>query len=132
METNSVLSTMRNASTLLKNVDNELYRPKDDSVTLCTCQLTKNAVMGFLKSYLAQHKVEPYSSSLENLLSECYRIDRSFNNIQLSSFDCEGDDTGGGYCLDGNKVSECFSQAKLIEAFVLSKMKISKEELNIS
>jgi len=132
MDTNPVLYSLRNASSLLRNADRELLRPEEDSVMLCACQCTKNAVIGFLKSFLAENRVDNSSNSIEKLLAECRRLEPAFNSIQLNCFSCRTEEATDCYCLDVNKVSECFTQAKSVEEFVLAGLKISREDLNNS
>src|ERR1035441_8992288 len=109
MNTNSNHDSLRSASSLLRVANKELHRPKEDSVTLCACQSTKNAVMKFLESYLKTKNVKNYSKhSLEDILSECSKVDRGFKSIDISCFECKasGANCEKDYCLDVNKVSE--------------------------
>jgi hypothetical protein len=129
MNTNPVLNSLRNASSLLRDADRELLRPEEDSVILCACQSTKNAVKGFLKTFLAENQVDNSSNSLEKLLEECRRLEPAFNNIQLNCFDCKTEEATDCYCLDINTVSKCFTEAKSVEEFVLAGLKISREDL---
>jgi|ERR1035437_3302745 hypothetical protein len=132
MNTNPILDSLHNASSLLRIANNELYRPSEDSVTLCACQSTKNAVMGFLQSYLTEKKVQSISkNSLESLLAECCKVDPGFRSIDISCFGCKTHDENctGDYCLDTKKVSECFAKAKVVEEFVLAKLKVNPKDL---
>ena len=129
MKTNPVFHSLRNASSLLRDADKELLRPEEDSVMLCACQSTKNAVKGFLRSFLAVNLVDNSSNSLEKLLEECCRLEPAFNNIQLNCFDCRTEEATDCYCLDRNTVSKCFIEAKSVEELVLAGLKISSEDL---
>jgi hypothetical protein len=132
MNTQPILHSLRNASSLLRIANNELYRPSEDTVTLCACQSTKNAVIEFLRSYLTEKKVKSISkNSLENLLSECCKADAGFKSIDISCFGCKAEDEScsGAYCLDVKKVSECFAKAKVVEEFVLAKLKVNPKDL---
>lgn len=132
MNTNTTLDALRNASSLLRIANKELYRPSEDAVTLCACHSTKNAVIEFLKSYLTEKKVKSFSNySLENLLSECTKVDSGFRNIDISCFGCKTQDENClvSYCLEVNKVSECFAKAKVVEEFVLAKLKVNPKDL---
>jgi|ERR1039458_1957412 hypothetical protein len=132
MNTNSIHDSLRNASSLLRVANKELYRPKEDSVTLSACQSTKNAVMKFLESYLTEKKVKNFSkSTLENLLAECCKVDPGFKSIDISCFGCKTYDENciADYCLEVKKVSECFAKAKVVEEFVLAKLKINPKDL---
>src|ERR1035437_3267766 len=120
MNTNPIMNSLRSASSLLRVADKELYRPSEDSVTICACQSTKNAVTTFLESYLTEKKVKSFSrSTLENLLAECCKVDHGFKSIDISCFGCKTHDKNcaGDYCLDVKKVSECFARAKVVEEF---------------
>lgn len=132
MNTNPILDSLRNASSLLRIANNELYRPSEDSVTLCACQSTKNAVVKFLESYLIEKKVKNISqNSLEELLSQCCNVDSGFKSIDISCFGCKTQDGNceEGYCLEVNKVSQCFAKAKVVEEFVLAKLKVNPKDL---
>lgn len=127
MNTNSVLASLHTASFLLRIANKELCRPSEDTVTLCVCQSTRNAVIEFLQSYLTEKKIKKITNnSLENLLSECCKIDRGFKSINISCFGCKTQNKNceSEYCLDVKKVSECFECAKVIEEFVLAKLKV--------
>ncbi|MBI4945654.1 MAG: hypothetical protein HY840_04550 [Bacteroidetes bacterium] len=132
MNTNPILDSLRNASSLLRIANNELYRPSEDTVLLCTCQSTKNAVIEFLKSYLLEKKVKSISkNSLENLLAECCKVDSGFKSIDIACFGCKTQEENcvGSYCLETSKVSECFAKAKVVEEFVLAKLKVHPKDL---
>ena len=132
MNTNPTLDSLRNASSLLRIANKELYRPSEDSVTLCACQSTKHAVVVFLQSYLSEKKVKNILlNSLENLLDECCKVDAGFKSIDISCFGCKTQDENRleSYCLEVNKVNECFSKAKVVEEFVLAKLKVNPKDL---
>ncbi|MBI4930771.1 MAG: hypothetical protein HY841_08415 [Bacteroidetes bacterium] len=132
MNTNPALPSLRNASSLLRIANDELCRPSEDTVTLCACQSTKNAVIEFLQSYLKEKNVKNITNnSLENLLAECCKIDRGFKCIDISCFGCKTQDENctSEYCLDVKKVSECFERAKVVEEFVLAKLKVNPRDL---
>jgi hypothetical protein len=129
MITIPVLNSLRHASALLANADTELLRPEEDSVMLCACYSTKTAARDYLKCFLADKKANHASNSLETLLAECRRLEPAFEGIHLSAFNCRSDKLCDGYCLDAETVSSCFAQAKIVEAFVLENLKVSKEDL---
>lgn len=129
METNAILYALRDASNLLNEANSELFRPENDSVMLCACQSIKKAVKKILRTYLAENNVESSTESIEGLLNECRHLNPTFNSVQLSSFECRSHDHCDSYCLDENKVRSCFTQAKLLEEFVLERMNISMEEV---
>jgi len=129
MVTNPVLYSLRNSASLLRNADMELLRPQADSVILCACHSIRNAVMGFFKTFLDENHVNSSSNSLENLLADCRSLEPAFNNIELTSFECKTEEGCHGYCLDVSKVSECLAQAKSIEEFVLTSLRIPREEI---
>jgi hypothetical protein len=132
MNTNPVLSSLRNASSLLRIANNELNRPSEDTVTFCACQSSKNAAMVFLQSYLREKNVKNiFNNSLQNLLAECCKIDKEFKSIDISCFGCKTHDETcvESYCLDIKKVNECFELAKVIEEFVLAKLKVNPKDL---
>lgn len=129
MDTMPVLDSLRHASSLLRNADSELFRPEEDSVTLCACHSIKTATAGYLKSFLAENEASNSSNSLEVLLSECLKLDSAFNIVDISCFLCKTEEGGETYCLEPKNVSECLTQAKSIEGIVLDSLKISRADL---
>lgn len=132
MNTNSILHSLRSAASLLRVANQELYRPNKDSVTLCACQSTKNAVIKYFESYLSEKKIKNISNnSIEHLLAECCKVDKGFKSIDISCFGCKTHDENctHSYCLDVKKVTECFDRAKVVEEFVLAKLKVNPKDL---
>jgi hypothetical protein len=130
MDTNPLLFSLRNASYLLKTADNELMRPEEDTVLLCGCHSTKNAVTEFLKIFLEENGVDNTSGSMENLMIRSRHLAPEFCDIDISCFDCKVDYEPGCYCLDQDKVRECYAKAKSIEKIVLANLDVAEEELS--
>lgn len=132
MTYNSVLNSLRNPSLLLRAANEELNRPEEDVVTLAACECTRNSVIEFLGSYLTEKKILTISQeSIGTLLTRCCKEDAAFKSIDISCFSCKALDKDciGGYCLDVKKIKECFESAKVVEEFVLAKLKVNPKNL---
>ncbi|TAL56868.1 MAG: hypothetical protein EPN85_14870 [Bacteroidetes bacterium] len=132
MNTNQVITYLKNADSLLRIADGEVHRPSEDAVTWCTCQCTRKSVMELLRSFLSDKNYSGISeNSLESLLQKCKKIDSEFNNIDIACFSCKtlDNDCVGGYCLEMEKVNECFEKAIEIREFVFTKLKVNIKDL---
>jgi hypothetical protein len=132
MNADTVITYLKKADNLLLTAEGEVNRPSEDTVTLCTCQCTRKSAMEFLRTFLIQNEFSNFSeNSLESLLSECKKIDLEFKSIDVACFSCKtlDNDCVGGYCLDIEKVNECFEKAKEIREFVLAKLPVNVKAL---
>lgn len=132
MNSNPVITYLKNADSLLQTAEGEVHRPSEDAVTLCTCQCTRKSAMEYLRSFLIRNNYLKVSeNSLENLFSECKKIDPEFSKLDISCFSCKSldNDCVGGYCLDIEKVNDCFEKAKEVREFVFAKLKINTKDL---
>ena len=131
--TQQVEKSLRTAFEMLRMAEAELHRPKEDAVTMCTCQSTRNSVREFFHSYLeSKFESVPVDSSLSDLLDQCAKIDLQFKSVDISCFECKGEDTASCsdiYCLSNKKVSECFSKANVIRELVMAKLNIYEKDL---
>lgn len=132
MKSDQVITYLKNADSFLITAGNEVNRPSEDAVTLCTCQCTRRSVTDLLRSFLADRNYTDLAeNNLESLFKECKKADPDFSKVDISCFACQklDNNTVGGYCLDMDTVNECFAKAKEIREFVLKKLKLNPEVL---
>jgi hypothetical protein len=128
-----IRQSLEQAMQSFRIAENELNRPNEDAVTLCACHNTRNSVNGFLHSYLLSKSSDNREKHLDDLLSQCSKIDDQFKAIDLSCFKCgtsDKDTCDHNYCLSVEKVDECFNQAKVVKDLVLKKLAVTEKELD--
>jgi hypothetical protein len=125
-------SLLRQALQQLHIAEHELNRPDEDAVTLCACNSTRNALNGFLRTFLLKHSESVHADlKPDEMLSMCMHIDPKFGTISLSGFTCNhlNDEANCDmYCLSVEKVNECFKAAKAVKDLVLTKLQLSEKD----
>ena len=103
----------------LDQANQELYRPEEDVVTFLVCQNAHLAIENFLKGFLLQNNKEvPNNMTIESLYEQCKTINKNFEEIDLSGFDCKSDQADSRYCNSTTKVSRCFDVAHSLDSFL--------------
>lgn len=99
--------------------EEELMKPNEDVVSFSICNQSKSAIKILLESYLIKHNINFNDQEpLALLLERCTIHNPNFKSIDLSSFNCRNTSNSQNYCDDINKVSNCLSIAKQIEALI--------------
>ena len=127
----NVRQSVEHAMQSFRIAENELNRPNEDAVTLCACHTTRNSVNKFLHSYLLSQSADTIEKHLDDLLSQCSKLDSRFDAIDLSCFKCgtsDKDECEHTYCLSVEKVSECFNQATAVKQLVMEKLQLSERD----
>ena len=126
--------SLGNALKALRVAEDELSRPVEDVVTACSCQFTRMALNGFLRTFLlhVQSTVDPALNS-DELLALCSKVDPGFSSVNLSSFACRNQPGEAGvdkmYCLHVDKVNECLNTTRTIKDLVLARLQVSEIDI---
>jgi hypothetical protein len=128
-----ILESLRSGWRSLRMSEKELQRPVEDTVTFCACTGSRNAVTDFLKSYLIARSIRfEEEASMEELMTQCVKLDSEFNLIDLSCFACgsvRGQELERHYCLGLGNVSDCCDRAGRIGDLVMEKLDVEHREL---
>ncbi len=104
---------------MMKEASRELYRPEEDVVAFLVCKNAQSAIHNFLKGYLLKNGIETEKDeTIEELYSQCKIIDKRFEKINLSGFNCQSHELGSRYCEGAEKVSRCFDIADNLDTFL--------------
>ena len=133
MKTDAVHQSLGIALQELRIAEDELNRPTEDAVTLCACISTRNALNGFLRTFLLKHNPSVSRNlNSDELLNQCTRIDPQFKSLDLSSFACRHvvgeEECEKMYCLSVEKVNECFETVRAAKDLVLAKLNVSEKD----
>ena len=107
------------ASNKLKEANEELFRPEEDVVSYLVCKNAQHAIENYLKGYLLKNDINPDRfRTIDRLYNECKRINKDFEKVNLSGFDCKAQDIHSKYCLEVSKVSNCYNVANHLDSFL--------------
>jgi len=116
----------KEATRMMKEAGKELYRPEEDVVSFLVCKNSQGAIHNFLKGYLLKNGIETETDeSIEDLYNQCKIIDKRFEKIDLSGFNCQSHELGSRYCEGAEKVSRCFDIADSLDTFLREEKIIS-------
>ena len=103
----------------LKEANEELCRPEEDIVSFVVCKNSQFAIENFLKGFLLQNNIDINKyKTIDNLYTQCLKLNRKFERINLSDFGCSSDQIDASYCDDVSKVSNCYNSADNLDAFL--------------
>lgn len=107
------------ASKKLNEANKELFKPKEDLVTYMVCKNAQFAVENYLKGFLLQNGVNPAKyKTVESLYEQCIKLNKKFEEVDLSDFNCKSHDLDSRYCNEVSKVSNCFDIADNLDTFL--------------
>jgi len=110
----------------LNDANDELFRPKEDVVSFLVCQNAQHAIENYLRGYLYEHDVDAsLFITIDSLYQQCKKINRKFEDINLSDFRCRIYDPDTRYCNEVSKVSKCFDIADSLDTFLRKEKLIS-------
>lgn len=111
----------------LHEANEELFRPKEDVVSFLVCKNAQHAIENYLRGYLYEHDVDAsVYITIDSLYKQCIKINRRFNDIDLSDFNCKIHDTDTRFCSEVSKVSKCFDIADSLDTFLRKEKVINK------
>ncbi len=103
----------------LNEANEELFRPKEDVVSYVVCKNAQYAIENFLKGSLLKNGIDPSNyKTIESLYKQCKTINKNFEEINLSDFDCKSHKLDSRYCNEISKVSNCFDVADSLDTFL--------------
>lgn len=111
----------------LSDANDELYRPNEDVVSFLVCKNAQHAIENYLRGYLYEHDVDAsVYITIDSLYQQCKKINRRFNDIDLTDFNCKIHDTNTRFCNEVSKVSRCFEIADSLDTFLREEKVIHK------
>ena len=103
----------------LNKANKELYRPKEDIVSYSVCKNSQRAIENYLKGYLLKSGIDPTSfKTIKSLYDQCVNVNKNFEKIDLSDFECKSFNTDDVYCNEVSKVSSCFDIADNLDTLL--------------
>ena len=118
METEAIQFFVK-AAQKLNQANKELFKPEEDIVTYLVCKNSQFAIENYLKGYLLKNGVDVEdSNTIDSLYNQCLVINKNFDKVDLSDFQCKGHDINSRYCTEIPKVTNCFDAADNLDTFL--------------
>lgn len=109
----------KEAAEKLNEANEELFRPKEDVVTYLVCKNSQYAIENYLKGYLYNNGIDPSGyKTIDSLYQRCKKVNKKFENIDLTEFQCKIYDTDTRFCNEVSKVNTCFNIADSLDTFL--------------
>lgn len=109
----------KDASKKLNEANKELYRPKEDVVSYVVCKNSQYAIENYLKGFLLKNGINPNEyKTIDSLYKQCVIINKDFEKVNLSDFNCKSHNIEARYCNEVSKVSNCFDVANSLDTFL--------------
>ena len=103
----------------LKVAKQELFRPEEDMVTYLVCKNSQHAIENYLKGYLLKNGVDIEDcNTIDSLYNQCLIINKNFEKVDLSDFQCRAQNLDSRFCTEIPKVSNCFDAADNLDTFL--------------
>ena len=103
----------------LNEAKKELFRPEEDMVSYLVCKNSQHAIENYLKGYLLKNGVDVEDcNTIDSLYNQCLVINKNFDKVDLSDFQCKGHDINSRYCTEIPKVTNCFDAADNLDTFL--------------
>ena len=110
----------------LNEANEELFRPEEDIVSFVVCKNSQFAIENFLKGFLLKNGIDPSNfKTIDSLYEQCKLINKNFEKVNLSDFDCKSHNLDSRYCNEVSKVSNCFDIADSLDTFLRQEKIIS-------
>ena len=110
----------------LKEANDELCRPAEDVVSFMVCQNSHTAIDNYLKGFLIENGIEPEASaSVDTLYEQCKAVNKNFEKVNLSGFECEAHQLDSRFCSGVTNVSRCYDIADSLDTFLREEKIIS-------
>ena len=102
----------------LNEAKKELFRPEEDIVSYLVCKNSQHAIENYLKGYLLKNGVDVEDcNTIDSLYNQCLVINKNFDKVDLSDFQCKGHDINSRYCTEIPKLTNCFDGADNLDTF---------------
>ncbi len=103
----------------LNEAKKELFRPEEDIVSYLVCKNSQHAIENYLKGYLLKNGVDVEDcNTIDSLYNQCLVINKNFEKVDLSDFQCKGHDINSRYCTEIPIVTNCFDAADNLDTFL--------------
>jgi HEPN domain-containing protein len=103
----------------LNEAKKELFRPEEDIVSYLVCKNSQHAIESYLKGYLLKNGVDVEDcNTIDSLYNQCLVINKNFEKVDLSDFQCKGHDINSRYCTEIPIVTNCFDAADNLDTFL--------------
>jgi len=103
----------------LNEANDELFRPKEDVVTYLVCKNSQYAIENYLRGYLYKNGIDASNyKTIDSLYQQCKVINKKFEDVNLSDFQCKIYDTDTRFCNEVSKVNTCFDIADSLDTFL--------------
>jgi HEPN domain-containing protein len=109
----------KDAAEKLSEAGKELYRPEEDVVSYLVCKNSQYVIETYLKGFLLKNDVDPNKyETVDSLYEQCIIINKDFEKVDLSAFNCKSKNMDTAYCEDVSKVSTCYDIANSLDTFL--------------
>ena len=103
----------------LNEANEQLFKPKEDVVSYVVCKNSQYAIENYLKGFLMHHGIDPTEyKTVDMLYEQCVAINKKFEKINLSDFQCSSHEIDSRFCVEVSKVSNCFDVADSLDTFL--------------
>jgi hypothetical protein len=103
----------------LNEANQELHRPEEDVVSYLVCKNSQFVIETYLKGFLLKNGVNPNDyTTIDSLYKQCIIINKDFEKVDLSTFNCKSQNMSTKYCEDVSKVSACYDIANSLDTFL--------------
>lgn len=103
----------------LKEANDELCRPEEDVVTPMVCSNSQFAIQNYLKGFLLLNGTTPQNEeTIDSLYEQCKTINKHFEEVNLSGFECNSHKEDSRFCNVSSKFSHCFDIADSLDTFL--------------
>lgn len=107
------------AQVKLDEAKKELFRPEEDIVSYLVCKNSQFAIENYLKGYLLKNGVDIEDcTTIDNLYDQCLVINKNFEKVDLSDFQCKGHNLDSRFCTEIPTVTNCFDTADNLDTFL--------------
>ena len=108
-----------NAAQKFDQANKELFKPEEDIVTYLVCKNSQYAIENYLKGYLLKNDVNPTEyKTISSLYEQCKTINKNFEKVELTEFDCKAHNLDSRFCNEVSKVNNCFEIADSLDTFL--------------
>ncbi len=103
----------------LKAANDELCRPEEDVVSSLVCSNAHAAIEKYLQGFLVLNAVNPGpDASIDGLYEQCKALNRHFEEVHLSGFQCRAHKDESRFGNKPSKFSRCFDIADSLDTFL--------------
>jgi HEPN domain-containing protein len=103
----------------LREANDELCRPEEDVVTSLVCSNSQFAIQNYLKGFLMlKGSVSSDGESIDRLYEQCRIINKNFEEVNLSGFECNAHKEDSRFCNESSQFSRCFDIADSLDTFL--------------